>query len=89
MLKTYAQDMYSKGVRNEELLLIKVKPDIQEEITKRDAPGGVTSFFNRDKDGDDKKIENLVEKLKHLTETEEIQQARARFTPNDMLEIWN
>ena len=55
MLKKYAIKMYKKGVRNEELLLIKVKPDV-DEIVDREYVGGVTSFFNKDKKGEEKAI---------------------------------
>ena len=40
--------MYIKGVRSEELLLIKVKMDGDIDVVNRDYPGGITSFFNQD-----------------------------------------
>ena len=89
MLKLYAQDMYAKGVRNEELLLIKVKPDIAADFIDRQHIGNTTSFFNQDKEGKEKKIKNLVEQVIDLTETEEIQKAREIFDPDEMLRIWN
>ena len=90
MLKEYAQEMYSLGVRNEELLLIKVKPDITSAPVERQYAGGqVTSFFNPDKQEKEKKIDNLVEQLVHLGEVEELKKAREIFTPDEMLRIWN
>lgn len=40
--------MYLEGVRDEELLLIKVKMEL-EEYVERDYVGTVTSFFNNEK----------------------------------------
>ena len=35
MLKAYARKMYKKGVRSEDLLIIKIKPDQDKEIVER------------------------------------------------------
>ena len=71
MLKEYAIKMYKKGVRNEELLLIKVKPDV-DEIVDREFVGGVTSFFNKDKKGEEKAITEKLEKRLELNEKQEL-----------------
>ena len=89
MLKNYAQSMYGDGVRNEELLLIKVKPDITSEVVERAYVGSnVTSFFNPDKEGEEKKLNKLVDK-NGLDEEGELKVARKIFTPDEMLKIWN
>ena len=83
MLKEYAIKMYKKGVRNEELLLIKVKPDV-DDIVDREFVGGVTSFFNKDKKGEEKVIHQKIEQKLELTEKQELQRARQIFTPDQM-----
>ena len=60
MLKEYAIKMYKKGVRNEELLLIKVKPDVEDTVD-REFVGGVTSFFNKEKGGEAKAKDEKIE----------------------------
>ena len=52
--------MYKKGVRNEELLLIKVKPDVEDTVD-REFVGGVTSFFNKEKGGEAKAKDEKIE----------------------------
>jgi len=54
MLKYFARKMYKKGVRNEELLIIKIKPDQGKDIVERQHIGGTTSFFNNDVMGNEK-----------------------------------
>ena len=81
--------MFSRGVRSEELLLIKVKPDQAEAVVEREHLGGTTSFFNADTKKDVKKEEELMNKYLDLTEEEELQQAREVFTSDEMLKIWN
>ena len=89
LLKEYAKEMFSRGVRSEELLLIKVKPDQAEAVVEREHLGGTTSFFNADTKKDVKKEEELMNKYLDLTEEEELQQAREVFTSDEMLKIWN
>lgn len=48
MLKEHARKMYKKGVRNEELLIIKIKPEADKKIIDRQHIGDTTSFFNND-----------------------------------------
>lgn len=89
MLKQYAQQMYARDIRNEELLIIKIKPDLKQEITKREHIGTTTSFFNQESDAKAKNKRLLVEKVAQLSEDQELQIAREIFTPDEMLQMWN
>ena len=65
--------MYLEGVRNEDLLLMKVKTDIPSDAVERQyLGGGVTSVFNPDIDEEKKRVEVKQEKETRLTEKEEL-----------------
>ena len=48
MLKDYAESMYEKKVRDEELLLFKIKPEIKDDVVEREyiSRSNITSYFN-------------------------------------------
>ena len=64
--------MYARDIRNEELLIIKIKPDLKQEITKREHIGTTTSFFNQESDAKAKNKRLLVEKVAQLSEDQEL-----------------
>lgn len=55
--------MYKRGVRNAELLIIKIKPELEKDIIDRQHIGGTTSFFNNDLVGEEKKKSELIQKI--------------------------
>lgn len=89
MLKAYARKMYKKGVRSEDLLIIKIKPDQDRDIVERQDIGGTTSFFNNDKQGVDKYKADTIAQLIALDGEDEMKETRKIFTPDQMLKIWN
>ena len=59
--------MYLEGVRNEQLLFVKMKAD-DTEFINREYIGGTTSFFNKDKDEKSKKEFEKIEAQTKLNE---------------------
>ena len=88
MLKEYAREMYERNVRNEEMLLIKIRPDQNEQIGDLQVAGAQKSFFNRDKNEKELQVKKQIEEVNQLDESEELKQVRAVFTPDEMLAIW-
>ena len=65
--------MYLEGVRNEDLLLMKVKTDSPSDAVERQyLGGGATSVFNPDIDEETKIKEDKAEKEMRLSEREEL-----------------
>ena len=86
-LKKYASKMYVEGVRDEQLLLVKVKLDL-EEYVERQYIGQITSFFNKEKkDGEVADQKQDVRNIKK-TAQQELQIARDIFTADQMLVMW-